>query len=70
MPVKVNLIPMNPIGGSPLAAPEGDGVERFRSSKNIEVVRGVLPDTLDDKCPDKIAYLHVDLNAPASYNFV
>jgi len=41
-------------------------VERFRSSKNIEVVRGVLPDTLDDKCPDKIAYLHVDLNAPAA----
>lgn len=41
-------------------------VERFRPFGNVEVVRGVLPDTLADVCPDRIAYLHVDLNSPAA----
>ncbi|MCA9602325.1 MAG: 23S rRNA (adenine(2503)-C(2))-methyltransferase RlmN, partial [Myxococcales bacterium] len=32
IPAKVNLIPMNPITGSPLGAPEWESVERFQAT--------------------------------------
>lgn len=36
---------------------------RFAGQSNVTVVRGKLPDTLRDICPERIAWLHVDLNS-------
>ena len=36
---------------------------RFASQSNVTVVRGKLPDILQDTCPDRIAWLHVDLHS-------
>ena len=38
--------------------------ENFADYKNVRLVRGKLPDTLADVPLDKIAFLHIDLNAP------
>lgn len=41
-------------------------VERFASFPNIEVIRGRVPEVLHEGCPERISFLHVDLNnAPA-----
>lgn len=37
---------------------------RFSSCENVKVIQGVLPDILNAQCPDKISYLHIDLNSP------
>jgi O-methyltransferase len=37
---------------------------RFAGLPNVRIIRGVLPDTLDECCPGQIAYLHIDLNSP------
>jgi hypothetical protein len=37
-------------------------VERFRDFPNIEVIRGRVPEILSDNCPEKISFLHMDLN--------
>lgn len=39
---------------------------RFKPYKNVTVIKGFLPETLDSVCPEKIAFLHVDLNSPAA----
>ncbi|MDB5495542.1 MAG: hypothetical protein JWP86_2879 [Phenylobacterium sp.] len=40
--------------------------ERFAPFPNIEVVRGRVPEILHEGCPDRISFLHIDLNnAPA-----
>lgn len=39
---------------------------RFRPYKNVTVIKGFLPDALDNVCPEKISFLHVDLNSPAA----
>ncbi|CAN5884888.1 hypothetical protein BH11PSE3_BH11PSE3_03950 [soil metagenome] len=36
---------------------------RFAEQPNVTVVQGKLPDTLYQTCPDRIAWLHVDLNS-------
>ncbi|MEA2908917.1 MAG: O-methyltransferase [Bradyrhizobium sp.] len=36
---------------------------RFAKQPNVTVVKGKLPDTLREVCPDRIAWLHVDLNS-------
>jgi hypothetical protein len=41
-------------------------VERFRSFPNVKIIRGVVPDSLRQECPDGIAYCHIDLNSPAA----
>src|SRR5262249_5884443 len=41
-------------------------VKRFAGYANIRIVRGVVPDTLHDIAPEKIAFLHIDLNSPAA----
>lgn len=41
-------------------------IERFAEFTNVEVVKGVVPEVLDDIAPDHIAFLHVDLNASAA----
>jgi len=38
--------------------------ERFRKYPNVRLIRGFMPDSLDSICPQKISYLHIDLNSP------
>ena len=37
--------------------------ERFESYDNIDVIRGRVPEILDEVAPDTIAFMHVDLNS-------
>jgi tetratricopeptide (TPR) repeat protein len=37
--------------------------DHFATMTNVSVVRGKLPDTLQDTCPESIAWLHIDLNS-------
>lgn len=37
-------------------------VERFRPFPNIEVIQGRVPEVLHDRCPERISFLHIDLN--------
>ncbi len=39
---------------------------KFGDSPNVRIVRGVLPDSLAQAAPDKIAFMHIDLNSPAA----
>lgn len=41
-------------------------VERFKTRQDIKVIKGIVPDVLQQQCPDKIAFLHIDLNSPAA----
>ena len=39
---------------------------KFEDYAQVELVKGFIPDSFKDNCPEKIAYLHIDLNqAPA-----
>jgi hypothetical protein len=38
-------------------------IDRFALYPNVEVVRGVVPDVLARRAPERIALLHLDLNA-------
>lgn len=39
---------------------------KFEDYAQVELVKGLIPDSFKDNCPEKIAYLHIDLNqAPA-----
>lgn len=37
---------------------------RFSAFPNVAVIRGFLPETLNQRMPARIAYLHIDLNSP------
>ena len=37
-------------------------VNRFKDNKNIKIIRGILPESLIENCPKKIAFAHIDLN--------
>jgi hypothetical protein len=37
---------------------------RFATMPNIRITRGYLPEALSLACPERIAYLHIDLNSP------
>ncbi len=37
--------------------------ERFAKYHNVDVIQGVVPDVFEQKAPDQIALLHLDLNA-------
>ena len=37
--------------------------KRFDGYANVRVVKGVVPDVLGVECPEKISYLHLDMNA-------
>lgn len=43
-----------------------DVVARFEPYPNIEVVRGRVPEILHERCPDRISFLHIDLNNTAA----
>lgn len=38
--------------------------DRYEHLSNVKVIRGFLPEALDQACPDRIGFLHVDLNSP------
>ncbi|MDK2124343.1 TylF/MycF/NovP-related O-methyltransferase [Parachitinimonas caeni] len=38
-------------------------VEMFSAYPNARIVRGILPDTLEQAAPEKIAFMHIDLNS-------
>jgi O-methyltransferase len=37
--------------------------EKFSSFKNVRVVRGIVPDSFEQTAPEKIAFLHIDMNS-------
>ena len=37
--------------------------KRFSRWPNVKVIKGVVPVILEDVCPDRIGFLHIDLNA-------
>ena len=39
---------------------------RFKSYDNVQIVRGIVPDTFEQHCPEKIAFLHIDMNSAKS----
>jgi len=39
-------------------------VARFAPYHNVKVIKGVVPDILHEVSPEKISYLHMDLNSP------
>jgi len=43
---------------------EADVRARFSAMDHVKIVSGFLPSTLLEDSPDRIAFLHVDLNAP------
>jgi len=38
-------------------------VARFAAYPNVQVVQGMVPDSFAKACPDKIAFLHLDMNS-------
>jgi O-methyltransferase len=38
--------------------------DRFAPFDNVTVIQGFLPDSLDTASPDRIGFLHIDLNSP------
>jgi hypothetical protein len=38
-------------------------IERFAGYNQVKLIKGLLPDSFIGQCPDKIAYLHIDLNS-------
>ena len=34
----------------------------FKGSKNIRVIKGLLPKSLKENCPEEISFAHIDLN--------
>jgi predicted O-methyltransferase YrrM len=41
-------------------------LERFRPYPNVSVVRGVIPDVFAQAAPERIAFMHIDLNSSKS----
>jgi O-methyltransferase len=41
-------------------------IDRFAKYRNVHVVKGVVPDVLAEKAPERIAFLHLDMNAAAA----
>lgn len=39
---------------------------RFQTRPDVKVIKGVVPDVLYQESPQKIAFLHIDLNSPAA----
>lgn len=40
--------------------------DRFADDKSVKLVRGVVPDILKKDAPDRISFLHIDLNSPTA----
>lgn len=37
--------------------------KKFAKFKNVKIVRGIVPDTFAEAAPEKIAFLHIDMNS-------
>jgi O-methyltransferase len=37
--------------------------EKFAKYKNVKIVRGIVPDSFAEAVPEKIAFLHIDMNS-------
>ena len=44
----------------------GKVIDRFRDYPQVKIIKGEIPQVFVDQSPDKVCYLHIDLNqAPA-----
>jgi hypothetical protein len=41
-------------------------VNKFKDLPNVQIVRGVVPESFTQALPERISYLHIDLNSPAA----
>src|SRR4029078_10833109 len=41
-------------------------VKKFAAMPHVKIIRGFVPDTFKIAIPERIAFLHVDLNSPAA----
>ncbi len=57
--------PVRP-GGYAEAGLYDHAVNRFAPFANVRVVKGVVPDILAQVCPERIAYLHLDMNSASA----
>ena len=57
----------NPVKGHGFEGQDGglfDQVQsRFAGYDQVQLVKGLLPDSFDIACPERISYLHIDLNS-------
>jgi len=37
--------------------------EKFSRYKNVNIVKGIVPDSFEEAAPEKIAFLHIDMNS-------
>lgn len=37
--------------------------QKFSKYKNVNIVRGIVPDSFEEAVPEKIAFLHIDMNS-------
>lgn len=37
--------------------------EKFARYKNVNIIRGIVPDSFEQAAPEKIAFLHIDMNS-------
>ncbi len=44
----------------------GGVVERFAAYPNVHVIKGTVPDSFEQACPEKISFLHIDMNSSKS----
>lgn len=40
--------------------------ERFAAYPNVKIIPGIVPDSFAHTCPEKIVFLHIDMNSSAS----
>jgi len=56
----------NPVPGHSFDGQEAGFYEsvrqRFDGYPQVHLIRGLIPDSFGDACPDRISYLHIDLN--------
>lgn len=43
-----------------------DVVQRFSGYRNVHVVRGRVPEVLRERAPEKVAFMHLDMNSAAA----
>lgn len=41
-------------------------LQRFKGNPEVKIIKGYLPETLDPIHPEKISFLHMDLNSPGA----
>lgn len=41
-------------------------ITRFARYTNVEIIRGIVPETFETRCPAQVAFLHLDMNSSRS----